>query len=77
MTLAGLATLPFAGLGVYGVQQISEQGPDLAGIALIISAIAGLLSAATAMVIALRRKPTDPEVVALLREITKNNRDEP
>lgn len=50
-------------------------GPDYAGIALVISAIAGLLSAVTAMVIALRRKPTDPEVVALLQRLA--DKDEP
>lgn len=49
-------------------------GTDYAGIALVISAVAGLLSAVTAMVIALRRKPTDPEVVKLLRDLA--NRDE-
>ena len=52
-------------------------GPDYAGIALVISAIAGLMSAVTAMVIALRRKPTDSETIALLRQIAENAQDKP
>jgi hypothetical protein len=73
----GLASAGFTGLALYAAQEVATNGPDLAGVALVISAVAGLISAATAMVIALRRKPTDPEVVALLREITARNQDQP
>lgn len=60
-----------AGTGLTTGAAAVAGGPDYAGIALVISAIAGLLSAVTAMVIALRRKPTDPEVVALLRDLAQ------
>lgn len=63
MTLAGLPALVFTGLGVLGVAQVSDQGPDLAGIALIITAITGLIGTVGALVLGFRRKPSNSDAL--------------
>lgn len=70
-TWAAGSTVATAAAGAAG-------GPDYAGIALLVSALAGLISAVTAMVIALRRKqPADETTVALLQQIADNLKDGP
>lgn len=77
--MAYSGVLAAAGLSVGGLAAAAATGPDYAGIALVISAVAGLLSALTAMVIALRKKPgTDAQTAQILQEIAdKLTRDEP
>lgn len=67
MILAGLtvSAVTFTGLGLYGVAQVNDQGPDLAGIALIITAISGLVATVGALILGLRRKPNDATELAL------------
>ena len=72
--MAHPGVLASAALSLGSMAAAAATGPDYTGIALVISAIAGLLSAVTAMVIALRRKPTDPETVALLRQLAENSK---
>lgn len=66
---AGLSS----GLTYLAAENVAANGPDFTGIALLVSAIAGLISAITAMVIALRRKPTDPAVVELLQKLAEKD----
>lgn len=60
--LKGLAAL--SGLTAAGT--VVSQGPDLAGIALIITAISGLIATIGGLILALRRKPMDARDAALL-----------
>lgn len=59
-----IAVTAFAGLTLYAVDKVTS-GPDLAGIALIITAISGLIATVGALVLGLRRKPNDATELAL------------
>lgn len=63
---ARLAGAAFTGLGILGADQVTSNGPDLAGIALVITAISGLIATVGGLFIATRRKPMDPADAALL-----------
>lgn len=63
MIPASLTTITFTALGYLGVQQVSDQGPDLAGIALIITAITGLIGTIGALVLGFRRKPSNSDAL--------------
>jgi hypothetical protein len=56
----GLASAGFTGLALYAAQQIADHGPDLAGIALVITATSGLIATVGALILGLRKKPNDP-----------------
>jgi hypothetical protein len=53
-------------LGWIGADQVSSNGPDLAGIALLITAISGMIATVGGLIIALRKKPMDARDAALL-----------
>lgn len=61
--LGGAASLTF---GWLGADQVSSNGPDLAGIALLITAISGLIATIGGLFLATRKKPMDAQDVALL-----------
>lgn len=65
-----------ASLGWLGADQVTSQGPDLAGIALIITAISGLIATVGGLFLATRRKPMDAQDVALLALAERLTRDE-
>lgn len=67
LTIAGRVTaLALTGAaGILGADQVSA-GPDLEGIALLITAISGFVATVGALVIALRRKPAPAESDASL-----------
>ena len=63
-----------AGLGWIGADQINTNGPDLAGIALLITAISGLIATVGGLLLALRKKPmdaTDAALLAIARRLTE------
>lgn len=71
-----------AAMGWLGADQVTSHGPDLAGIALIITAISGLIATVGGLFIATRKKPMDPQDIALLalaERLTRQeeDRDEP
>lgn len=55
-----------AALGWLGADQVTHSGPDLAGIALLITAISGLIATIGGLAIGFRRKPMDATDAALL-----------
>jgi hypothetical protein len=76
-----LAGATSAGLGWLGADQVTTNGPDLAGIALIITAISGMIATIGGLVIAFRRRPSDPnvELINAVADILddRRHRDEP
>lgn len=77
--LRALGGLGSAAVGWLGVDQVTHSGPDLAGIALIITALSGMIASVGGLIIALRRKPTDATDAALLaiaRRLTEGDHDE-
>lgn len=54
-----------AALGWLGAGEVTANGPDLAGIALIITAISGMIATIGGLIIAVRRKPENPNVALL------------
>ena len=64
-----------AGLGWVGADQVTSHGPDLAGVALLITAISGLIATIGGLLLALRKKPMDATDAALLA-IAKRLTDE-
>ena len=65
-----------AGLGWVGADQVTSNGPDLAGVALLITAISGLIATIGGLFIATRRKPMDAQDVALLALAERLTRQE-
>jgi hypothetical protein len=61
----GIPLIAFTGLGLYGVEKVASQGPDLAGIALVITATSGLIATVGALILGLRKKPSDVSELAL------------
>lgn len=71
-----LPTVPGIGwIGYQGVEQVTSTGPDLQGIALIITSISGLVATVGALVIGLRKKPDDQaaEIVKAILEAQKKD----
>lgn len=60
-----------------GLAVAASEGPDFAGIALVISAIAAVIGATTGLVTALRRRPDPPPAaeVDALAEVLRDIRD--
>lgn len=77
--LTRLGALAFSGLGLVGAEQVSSGGPDLQGIALIITSVSGLIATVGALVIGLRRKPSDGEQTAEIIKaiLDAQQKDEP
>lgn len=74
--LGGPAALISAALGVLGVEQVADSGPDLQGIALLITSISGLIATIGALVIGLRKRDdTTERMLKILEEQAK--KDEP
>jgi hypothetical protein len=66
-----------AGLGWLGADQVSSNGPDLAGVALLITAISGMIATVGGLVLAFRRKPMDATDAALLAIAARLTNEEP
>lgn len=65
-----------AALGWLGANQVTSQGPDLAGVALLITAISGLIATVGGLILATRKKPMDPQDIALLALAKRLTEDE-
>lgn len=63
-------------LGYLGIEQVTSNGPDLAGIALIITAVSGFIATVGALVIGLRKKPTDPALELALELLRRDLNDD-
>ena len=80
--MLGLRLLGGAGsaaLGWIGAAQVSSNGPDLAGIALLITAISGLIATIGGLIIGLRRRPmnaTDAALLAIAKRLTDSEGDD-
>jgi hypothetical protein len=68
-----------AALGWLGADQVTSNGPDLAGIALLITAISGLIATIGGLIIGLRRRPmnaTDAALLAIAKRLTDTEGDD-
>lgn len=77
--MIGLRVLAGAGsatLGWLGADQVTQNGPDLAGIALLITAVSGLIATIGGLFLATRKKPMDAQDVALLALAERLTRQE-
>lgn len=81
LTRLALLTVPaipgFGWLGATGAEQVASSGPDLQGIALIITSISGLIATIGALIIGLRKRPdtTAAELERLAEILRKQSED--